>query len=148
MRSAWERGLKKWPYLVAVLAFVVSMGVALQYGMGHAWAGTQTALPAAEPAAAQLPGVARPGPEPPDAIDHAAPASASSLQAVLAAVAASTKSVGAVIWPLMILIALLVMLRLGAAIAGIGYDCGRSLLLITALAGPALLTALRLSETV
>ena len=138
MRSLWERGLAKWPYLAAVLAFLVAMGAALQYGMEHAWAGAQTAPPAAELSVAQLSAG-----QPP-----AAPALETSLQSVLAAVAASAKSRGAVIWPLMILIALLVMLRLGAAIAGIGYDCGRSLLLITALAGPALLTALRLSETV
>lgn len=141
MRSLWERGLKTWPYFASVLAFVVSMGVALQYGMQHAWASSSKPD---QPISAPM---ALPAPALPATADHAVPASSSSLQSVLAAVAASTKSSGAVIWPLMILIVLLVMLRLGAAIAGIGYDCGRSLILITSLIGSGLLTALRVPGT-
>jgi hypothetical protein len=108
----------KWPYLIAGLAFVVSTGFATQYGM------EQTSVRRS-----------------PDVLELAVPATAdesvlmspAQLRTVFADIAASIDSVGAVFWPLMTLLALLLMLRLGAAIAGIGYDCGRLLVWATAL---------------
>jgi hypothetical protein len=118
MRSLWKCGLMKWPYLIAGLAFVVSMGFATQYGMAHTSVRRSPDVfgLAAVPAAA----------------DKSVFMSPAQLRAVFADIAASVKSVGAVFWPLMTLLALLLMLRLGAAIAGIGYDCGRLLVWATA----------------
>ena len=119
MRSLWRRGLKTWPYLVASLAFVISTGFATQYGMER-----------------------KPVPRFADAIEVAAvPASTDQtvfmsparIRHAFSEMIASVNSVGAVFWPLMTLLALLLTLRLGAAIAGIGYDCGRMLLWATAL---------------
>ena len=62
------------------------------------------------------------------------------VQATFAEIFSSIESVGAVFWPLVILLVLLLILRVGAAIAGIGYDCGRLLVWTTAL----LVTALQL----
>jgi hypothetical protein len=64
-----------------------------------------------------------------------------SVQSTFAEVFSSIESVGAVFWPLVSLLVLLLILRVGAAIAGIGYDCGRLLVWTTAL----LVTALQLS---
>jgi hypothetical protein len=113
MRSLWRRGLKSWPCLVAGLAFVSSTGFA-----------TLAALPRSS-----------------DLIELAVVSSADQtvsvprahLRATLAEILVSIKSVGAVFWPLMTLLGLLVTLRLGAAIAGIGCDCGKLLVWATAL---------------
>jgi hypothetical protein len=124
MRSLWKRGLNRWPYLVAAFAFVVSTGFATRYGMEH------VSVPRSPTAAVSAIAAADPG----------AFSSRSSLRGALAEVFASIESVGAVFWPLMTLLVLLVTLRLGAAIAGIGYDCGRLLMWATAV----VLTAVQL----
>jgi hypothetical protein len=119
MRSLWKRGLRGWPYLVASLAFVISTGFATQYGMDHKPISNSPEV--AEVAA--MPGMA----------EQAVFMSPARVRHAISEMLASINSVGAVFWPLMTLLVLLVMLRLGAAIAGIGYDCGRMLVLATAL---------------
>jgi hypothetical protein len=116
MRSLWRRGLKSWPCLVAGLAFVSSTGFAT-LSVEHA------SLPRSS-----------------DLIELAVLSSADQtvsvpahLRATLAEIFVSIKSVGAVFWPLMTLLGLLLTLRLGAAIAGIGCDCGKLLIWATAL---------------
>jgi hypothetical protein len=119
MCSLWKRGLRTWPYLVAGLAFVVSTGFATQYGMEHKSAARSPEVFEGVAVAAIA--------------DHAVVMSGAQVRQALSEVIESIDSVGAVFWPLMTLLAVLLMLRLGAAIAGIGYDCGRVLIWITAL---------------
>jgi hypothetical protein len=119
MRSLWKRGLKAWPYLVAGLAFVVSTGFATQYGIE-----SKSALRSPEVVELATGGALA---------DHGVVMSGAQVRHALSEVIKSIDSVGAVFWPLITLLAVLLVLRLGAAIAGIGYDCGRILIWITAL---------------
>jgi hypothetical protein len=119
MRSLWERGLRTWPYLVASLAFVISTGFATQYGMEHR--SVQRSADAVELAAT------------PVAAEQTVFMSPARVRHAFSEMIASVNSVRAVFWPLMTLLVLLLTLRLGAAIAGIGYDCGRMLIWATAL---------------
>ena len=119
MRSLWKRGLKTWPYLVASLAFVISTGFATQYGMERkSVSGFADVIDVAAP---------------PATTDQTVFMSPARVRHAVSEMIASVNSVGAVFWPLMTLLSLLLTLRLGAAIAGIGYDCGRMLVWATAL---------------
>ncbi len=118
MRSLWKRGLRSWPYLAASLAFVISTGFATQYGMERQL--IQTPPHAVD--SVVIAGTA----------DHTLFLPPARVRQVFSEMIASVNSVGAVFWPLMVLLALLLTLRVGAAISGIGYDCGRMLVWATA----------------